>query len=204
MPALARLSPIPTMTPPPPESTPAAPAAAADPRWDEAFLRVESYLRAHGLESPVRLNAITAEIIRAARAVEPARAEPVPAAMEVAHARIGAWLARAGLELDWNDQRSRAQGRLALIIADLPGRWADYFLSPGPVPGKLAVALASGQLLPGPELRLTTMPPAPLEFGTIEAAARRHLVSGAQRSVRALVSWLLIAGLLGIAWAASH
>lgn len=39
----------------------------AGPAWDEAFLRVEGYLRAYGLESHVLLNQITAEIIQEAR-----------------------------------------------------------------------------------------------------------------------------------------
>src|SRR5579863_8664 len=75
---------------------PIEPPCAADPAWDEAFLRVQSYLRAHGLESPVLLNQATAGIIREARENPgPAGTEPVARAMEAAHARIGAWFARS-------------------------------------------------------------------------------------------------------------
>ena len=112
------------------------PPVLADPAWDEAFLRVQSYLRAYGLESPLLLNDLTAGIIREARcrAGTDRAAAPVTLAMDVTQAWIGAWFKRAGQEIDWANGRTRAQGRLALILADLPGRWASHFLSAGPVP----------------------------------------------------------------------
>ena len=177
-----------------------------DQAWDEALSRVEGYLRAHHLESRWLLTQLAATIIAEARAGAPRRAaeEPVAIAMRVTHARIGAWLARAGDESGWAHERDRAHGRLALVIANLPGRWSDYFLSAEPVPRELAAAMASFQFQPGPELRFSNMPPAPLEFGFDEAGdpqAGRH---GAWLLVRAASSWLIVVGLIGVAWAASH
>src|ERR1700712_5750223 len=85
--------------------------APAGPAWDEAFLRVESYLRAHHLESRVLLNQITTDIIQEAhqRALAHPEEEPVVAAMHTTHARIGAWFARAGNAADWSDERVRAR-----------------------------------------------------------------------------------------------
>ena len=175
-----------------------------DPAWDEAFLRVEGYLRAHGLESSVRLNRITAEIIRRTQALAGGGEEPVSAAMNLTHGQIGAWLAQAGPELGRDDAWMPVRGRLAMKIADLPGRWAHQFLSPGPIPRKLAAALGSGRFHPGPELRLSAMPPAPLEFGWLKSVERRLRVPKSWLRSRVLASWLLIAGLFGIAWAASR
>jgi hypothetical protein len=190
-----------------PASAP-GPAAPPDAAWDEAFLRVESYLRAHHIESRQQLNRLATEIIAEARAAadkNPAPTEaPVTAALRVTHARIGAWFARAGLGADWSSERERARGRLALLLADVPGRWPAWFLHAVPPPPELARALASGRLQPGPGLRRSNMPPAPLEFGFDAAprAARPRL--RAWPWVRAAAPWLCLVGVYGLAWAASR
>jgi hypothetical protein len=205
------MSPPTTLNPEPPARTAADPAEPpphpADPAWDEAFLRVQSYLQAHGLESPVLLNQITSGIIRQARAQAGAAgqgAAPVTLAMAVTQVWIGEWFARAGQNLDWTNERMRAQGRLALIFADLPGRWANHFLSQEPPPAELVAAMASSQLLPGPELRLSNMPPAPLEFGFSESGDPLLVRAKMWLPLRAMVSWLIIVGIFGVAWAAGH
>jgi hypothetical protein len=178
----------------------------ADPAWEEAFLRVESYLRAHHLESRVLLNQLATGIIGEARgraAAQPGE-EPVVAAMHATHARIGVWFARAGDAGDWSEERVRVRGRLALVLADLPGRWAHCFLATGPVPPELMSALASGVLQPGPELRFSNMPPAPLEFGFDNPETPDSHHRAGWLMVRAAASWLSIVGLFGVAWAASH
>jgi hypothetical protein len=176
----------------------------ADPAWDEAYLRVESYLRAYGIESPVLLNRLTAEIIAVARASpsESGADDPVAVAMQVTHGRIGAWFSRLGRPIDWADDRARAHGRLALIATGMPGHWADYFLSDQPVPVDLASAMANFEVLPGPELRLSNMAPEPLEFG-FEGSEQR-LPTRKWVPVRALVTWTVLFGCFGAAWAASH
>jgi hypothetical protein len=179
--------------------------AAADPAWDEAFMRVQSYLRAHGLESPVLLNQATAGIIREAREDPGAPgAEPVERAMEAAHARIGAWFARSGHDLDWTNDRMRAQGRMALVMADLPRRWPNHFLSPDPIPPELASAMASFPILPGPGVRLSGMAPEPLEFGVLEGNESGVPGRRIRFPARVMVTWFLIFGVLGAAWATTH
>lgn len=179
---------------------------AVEPDWDEAFLRVQSYLRAYGMESPVLLSEVTAGIIQEARArsQEGAPGSPVALAMDLTQSRIGAWFAQSGQDIDWSNERMRAQGRLALIVADLPGRWRHYFLSPNPLPSDLGEAMKSFQILPGPELRLSGMAPEPLEFGLLEPGDNRLPARRFWVPARVMVSWLLIFGFFGIAWAASH
>lgn len=176
------------------------------PAWDEAFLRVESYLRAHHLAGRVLLNQLTADIIREAggRAQEHPREDPVVAAMQVTHAWIGAWLARAGLTGDWSDARVRAGGRLALVLADVPGSWASSFLSAEPVPPELASALNSGVLQPGPELRFSNMSAAPFEFSFADPDDPNRPTKSGWAGMRAAAGWLAIVGFYGAAWAASH
>ena len=186
-------------------SGPATPAPAG-PAWDEAFLRVESYLRAHHLESRVLLNQIATEIIQDARnrALANSNEEPVVAAMHATHARIGSWFSRFGDSGDWSDERVRARGRLALVLEDLPGRRPNCFLSNEPVPADLTTALAAGVLKPAPELHLSNMPPAPLEFGFDDPTEPSFPNKGGWSTVREAAGWLAIVGLYGAAWAASH
>jgi hypothetical protein len=178
----------------------------ADPAWDEASLRVEGYLRSYGLESHVLLNQITAAIIQEARRRADAgeSGTPVGLAMDVTQSRIGAWLAQSGQEIDWTNERMRAQGRLALIIADLPRRWPNHFMSPDGFPNDLAAAMASFRILPAPGMRLSNMAPEPLEFGIMEPGDPRLQSRGIWAPMRAVVPWLLIFGFFGVAWASSH
>jgi hypothetical protein len=187
-------------------STTDQPVAVADREWDEAFLRVEGYLSAYGLESHVLLNQITAAIIREAqeKAQEGSSGNPVGLAMGIAHSHIGAWLAQSGQEIDWTNERTRAQGRLALIIADFPGRWSNHFLSSEPFPADLAAAMASFQMLPAPGMRVSNMAPEPLEFGLLEPGDPRLKTKRIWMPMRAVVPWILIFGFFGVAWASSH
>jgi hypothetical protein len=181
----------------------ALPAGSA---WDEAFLRVESYLRAHHLESRVLLNQITTEIIRDAyqKSLAAPGEEPVAIAMRATHARIGAWFARAGNNGDWSDERVRARGRLALVLKNLPGNNASRFLSNDPVPSALPAILEDGVLRAGPELRLTNMSATPLEFGFAEPSDPSTAKKSSWSGVREAAGWIALVGIYGVAWAASH
>jgi hypothetical protein len=179
---------------------------AIDPDWDEAFMRVQSYFRAYGMESPLQLNELAAGIIQEARERlrEGAPGDPLGVAMRIAQAHIGAWFARSGKDLDWSNDRARAQGRLALIVADLPGRWRHSFMSASPLPPELSAAMTSVEIFPGPELKLTSMAPEPLEFGILDSGDGRVPTKRYWLPAKLLSSWLLICGFFGIAWAASH
>ncbi|MBL9187867.1 MAG: hypothetical protein JNK23_10335 [Opitutaceae bacterium] len=178
----------------------------AETAWDEAFLRVESYLRAHHIESRVRLNQLATDIIREAR--EQARTRPgeapVTTAMQVTHARIGKWFEQAGLRGDWSDERVRVRGRLALLLTHTNALPGDNFLDAEPPPPRVAAALASGVLRPGPEIRFTNMPAAPLAFGFDDPGDPNSARQSRGEVMRAAMLWLAIVAIYGVAWAASH
>jgi hypothetical protein len=178
----------------------------SDPAWDEAFLRVESYLRALHVESRVLLNRLATEIVTEAKGVALADARhPVQVAMQVAQSRCDAWFARlANLTSgEKTNEKFRVKGRLALLMADRQGEWARYFLSGEEPPASLVAAMNSPGVQAGPEVRFSNMPPAPLEFDSEES---RQQLQPAIRSVliRAAGVWLSIIGLMGVAWATSH
>lgn len=182
------------------------PAGPIDTDWDEAFLRVESYLRAHHLESRVLLARFTTEIIDAARGLAPQLPgePPVTVALRVAHARIGDWLQSALGEGDWTDERFRARGRLALLMSELPQRCPERFLTGEPLPAPVADRLAKSSLLPAPEFRPTRMPPAMLEFPLAGIVEEKWVTFSRSAFNRAAASWVLFIGLLGVAWFATR
>lgn len=187
---------------PPPVTRP----ASVDASWDDAFIRVESYLRAHQIESRVVLNRLVNEIISTAAQLHPQRpgVAPVTLAIEVAESRMGAWLVRAMGEGNWSDDRFRARGRLALLMAETWRKWPDKFLDPGEIPPELTEAMRAHRLQAGPELRFANMPPAPLEFPFDTEDSKTWQTLSRSTLVVAASSWLLIAGILGAAWAAIH
>jgi hypothetical protein len=196
---------------------PSLPAVLSDfpetygPAWDEAFLRVESYLRAHQIESRLVLNRVAVEIIRAARisAADAAVAnapDPVALAMREAERRTSTWFTRVlGDAADPEDERLGTRGRIALVMADVPARWPQHFLAATPPPPELVEAMRAAYLEAGPELELTRMVPRPLDFGPIANVADEAWKTFARLPVlRACVGWLFFIGLLAGIWFATH
>ena len=183
------------------------------PAWDEAFLRVESYLRAHQIESRLVLNRLALEIIRAARvaADQPVAGpsdplDPVALAMREAERRTTAWFNRVlGDAVDPDDERLGTRGRIALVMADVPARWPQYFLAETPPPPELVEAMRAAYIEAGPELELTRMVPRPFDFGPIANVADEAWKTFARWPVlRAILGWLLFVGLLAAVWRSTH
>lgn len=176
------------------------PSVPAESEWEEAFVRVESYLRAHQVRSRVVLNRLTNEIIAAARLLPQDPSEPpVAVAIRVAQARLGDWLVQVMGEGDWADERFRARGRLALLMAGVPSERPDDFLAASQLPSEVRDRFAA-RLQPGPELKLASMPPAPLELPIGDAVERKWETFSRSAFLRSAGTWLVIAGLAGLAW----
>jgi hypothetical protein len=195
-----------------PHPLPAIPAPDADTAWDEAFLRVESYLRAHQIESRLLLNRLVVEIINAARAVALAApssssaVDPIALAMCEAERRTNAWFTRVlGDAVDSDDERLGTRGRIALVLADVPARWPQHFLAATPPPPDLVEAMRSAYIEAGPEMEFTRMTPRPLDFGPIANVADEAWRTFRRWPIlRAVVVWLLFIGLLAAAWRFTH
>ena len=184
----------------------AEPSVVADAAWKDALARMEIYLRAHGQDQRELLDRLTHEIITEARArvAENPGADPMPIALRVTNAHLGAWFARAGRTGDWSDERVRVGDRLTLVLADLPGNWADHFLAGETVPPELAAALAAAVLQPGPALHFSNMAPEMLEFGFADSAPPGFARASRWSIIPAAAGWLMMVGFFGVAWAAAH
>ncbi|HEX2099189.1 MAG TPA: hypothetical protein VHF69_00915 [Candidatus Synoicihabitans sp.] len=176
---------------------------APDPAWDEAYLRVESYLRAHQIESRILLNELAADIIREARQRARSRAglEPTSTALQVANERMAAWFDQMLGGESQSRERIGVRGRLALVMADVPGRWPHYFLRRDAVAPEMVEAMRAAYLEAGPELQFSNMAPRPIDLGPIANVAGETWRTFLRwPMLRAIAGWLIIVGLLGATW----
>jgi hypothetical protein len=56
---------------------------------------------------------------------------------------------------------------MALLLADMPGKWQEQFLRSGPWPEQFVKAMRDAYLRAGPDFQLAKMTPRPLDLGPI-------------------------------------
>lgn len=138
--------------------------------WNAAYLKVESYFLALRIRNRVLLGELVQKVLD--RAMKRAPAEMPRSATELAAEEMDLvlteWFAAVleriptGVEHVLN-----TRGRLALLLADMPGKWQDQFLSPGPWPQAFIEAMQDAYLRAGPDFQLSQMTPRPLDLGPI-------------------------------------
>lgn len=138
--------------------------------WNAAYLKVESYFHALRIRNRVLLGEVVQQVLD--RAMRRAGAERERTATELAAEEmdllVTEWFAAVleriptGIEHVLN-----TRGRLALLLADMPGKWQDQFLRPGPWPKEFVDAMQDAYLRAGPDFQLSQMTPRPLDLGPI-------------------------------------
>jgi hypothetical protein len=138
--------------------------------WNTAYSKVESYFNSLRVRNKVLLGQMVALVIGRAmrRATEaPQRSASELAAEEMDHV-VTEWFAEVLQEPPTNrDHMLSTRGRLALLLADMPGKWQDQFLRPGPWPEEFVKAMREAYLHAGPDFQLSQMTPRPLDLGPI-------------------------------------
>lgn len=138
--------------------------------WNEAYRRVESYFHALRIRNKVLLGRLCQQVLD--RAVQRAPNEPRRSATELAAEELDQvvteWFAAVLERIPTGvEQLLSTRGRLALLLADMPGRWQDQFLSPGPWPEEFVNAMRETYLRAGPDFQVSQMAPRPLDLGPI-------------------------------------
>lgn len=138
--------------------------------WNAAYLKVESYFHALRIRNRVLLGELVQQVLD--RAMRRAPAVPERTATELAAEEmdllVTEWFAAVleriptGIEHVLN-----TRGRLALLLADMPGKWQDQFLRPGPWPKEFVDAMQDAYLRAGPDFQISQMAPRPLDLGPI-------------------------------------
>ncbi|MEI6818975.1 MAG: hypothetical protein WCL19_05180 [Verrucomicrobiota bacterium] len=170
--------------------------------WEEAYAAVEAYLQALRLRNRL----LVAELVRgilwrasARRLNEPDK----PArflAMEEALSEIANWTQDV-LDVPLENRRLAARGRLALLLAGMPGQWQGVFLTPAPWPPEFVEAMKRSYLAAGPQFAELTMVPKPLELNAIGSGAAQWWETMDRKPiVRLMFTGLLLAAILVIVW----
>lgn len=174
--------------------------------WDEAFEKVENYLRACRVASRLHRARLVALILERAfnrRAADPAvAAQPLATvAIDEAHHVIEDWVLHHLPPQDGGRPHTLPEGFLALYLCDAPMRWPNAFLNPQLDPPGFAETLRARMVQTGPELEISSMVPRQMDRGFIPELAEALESLERMPVIKTLLAWLLFAiGLLLLFW----
>jgi hypothetical protein len=171
--------------------------------WNGAYSKVESYFHALRVRNKVLLGQLVTLVLE--RAMERAVQEPQPRpatelAVEEMDRWVNAWFAQVLQAPQAHAEMLSTRGRMALLLADMPGRWQDQFLRPGPWPDEFVAAMRDGYLRAGPNFQLSQMTPRPLDLGPIATLTHWSHVPYVKMSV----TWILFGLLLILLFYLTH
>jgi hypothetical protein len=168
--------------------------------WEQAYAAVEAYLQA----LRIRNRLLAAELVRgilwraSARAANEPEKTPRFLAMEEALAEIANWTQDV-LDEPLENRRLAARGRLALLLAGMPGKWQGVFLTPPPWPPEFVESMRKSYLAAGPQFAELTMIPAPLELNALGSGAAQWQNTMNRRPIlRKLFILAVLAAIAGI------
>ena len=168
--------------------------------WNGAYVKVENYFHALRVRNKVLLGRLVLRVLE--RAMLRAPAEPDRSATQLAAEEMDRlvvdWFAAVLQESPANaDQMLTTRGRLALLLADMPGRWQEQFLRPGPWPQEFINAMRETYFRARPDFQLSKMAPRPLDLGPITTLTNL----GRLPYLKMTLVWILFALLLiGVFW----
>ncbi|MBW8864338.1 MAG: hypothetical protein JF609_05330 [Verrucomicrobia bacterium] len=163
--------------------------------WNAAYVKVENYFHALRIRNKPLLGQLVLRVLE--RAQRRAPSEPGRSATEIAAEEMDRivtdWFAQV-LQTSpiGSEQTLSTRGRLALLLADMPGKWQDQFLRPGPWPREFVESMRESFFRAGPDFQLSKMAPRPLDLGPIT----RLTNFGSLPYVRMAVIWTGFALLL--------
>ncbi len=167
--------------------------------WEQAYAAVEAYLQA----LRIRNRLLAAELVRgilwraSARAVNEPEKTPRFLAMEEALVEIANWTQEV-LDEPLENRRLAARGRLALLLAGMPGKWQGVFLTPPPWPAEFVESMRKSYLAAGPQFAELTMLPAPLELNALgTGAAQWQATMNRSPILRKLFTFAILALIAG-------
>lgn len=167
--------------------------------WNNAYVRVEDYLRAHRIHNRLHASRLILKILGQAtirHAADP-DLDPTTLAAEETEAMMDRWFAGILDALDQPHERIAVDGRVALLLCDGPQKWPYAFLEESTVPKDFVQAMREGALMAGPDMAVSSMVPRPIDLGPIPEAAGETLERFERLPMlRTIFLWLLFSGAL--------
>ena len=168
--------------------------------WNEAYVRVENYLRAHRIHNRLHQSRLIQQILERAahrHEAEPGRSPTVLAAQET-ESLMDVWFADMLNERGQPHERIAVDGRLALLLCDGPQKWPYAFLDEQHTPREFEQAMREGVIQAGPDMTVSSMVPRPIDLGPITEAAGGTMERIEKWPLlRTLLLWMVFAGALG-------
>jgi hypothetical protein len=171
--------------------------------WNAAYAKVESYFHALRIRNKPLLGELVLRVLE--RAQQRARAEPQRSATLLAAEEMDRIVTEWFSEVLQSpptkaDNTLSTRGRLALLLADMPGKWQDQFLRPGPWPEEFTGAMRETFLRAGPDFQISKMTPRPLDLGPITTLTNL----GRMPYFRMALAWTVFALLLVAIFMLTH
>jgi len=166
--------------------------------WNDAYAKVESYFHALRIRNKVLLGRMVIHVLK--RAMRRATQEPQRPTTELAAEEMDLvlteWFAQVLQEpAGGADHMLTTRGRLALLLADMPGKWQEQFLRPGPWPEEFVRSMREAYLRAGPDFQLSKMTPRPLDLGPITTLTNLSQMSFRKMIVIWLIGALILVGI---------
>ena len=171
--------------------------------WNAAYEKVENYFHALRVRNKALLGQLVLRVLE--RAAHRAPVEPEHSATQLAAEEMDRivieWFAEVLQMPPANaDQMLSTRGRLALLLADMPGRWQEQFLRPGPWPRQFITAMRETYLRAGPDFQLSKMTPRPFDLGPITTLTNL----GKLPYLKMVLAWTVFALLLVAIFILTH
>lgn len=183
------------------------PTTGTPEEWNEAFARLEGYLRAHRLRDRIRLHELSMDLLQEAalRHANGPVESPVTLTMRVAQERLDRWF---GSQLALEElplERQSALGRMAFLACDGPARYQNIFLQNDNLPPELAQRVRHWSGRAGPNLEVSSMAPRDIDLGLVPEVAEGTW-EGLERLpfVRLLLLWGIFGLVLAVLFLLSH
>jgi len=171
--------------------------------WNAAYAKVENYFYALRIRNKTLLGQSVLKVLERAMSrapVEPNRSATQLAVEEMDHL-INDWFADVlQIAPGQRDRTLSTRGRLALLLADMPGKWQDQFLRPGPWPEEFVSAMREGYLRAGPDFQISKMTPRPFDLGPLTTLTNL----GKLPYIRMILIWAIIVLLFVLVFKLTH
>lgn len=171
--------------------------------WNAAYTRVESYFYALRVRNKLLLGRLVIHVLKRVMQRTPhdsKRHVSEIAAEELDHL-VTEWFAQVLQKPpEGVDLMLSTRGRLALLLADMPGKWQDQFLRPGPWPEEFVQSMRDAYLRAGPDFQFSKMAPRPFDLGPLTKLANlSRLAYG-----KMVLIWILLVMIMIIIFKITH
>ena len=168
-------------------------------QWNDAYVRVEDYLRAHRVHNRLHQSRLIERVLNAAarRHAQAPALDPSTLAIEETDRLMDEWFGELLGEKGLPHDRIAAEGRVAMLLSEGMQRWPYAFLEEQSIPAEFTAAMKQSSIKAGPDLAVSSMVPRDIDLGTITEAAGYTLERIEKLPVlRVLLLWAIFAGLL--------